>query len=227
MKMNAFYFLSALLIFSSCSKKDDTPATPPSADTYINTNAGSSWNYHEVNSSTGTAQPSDYTLTSSNKDTTINSRSYHIYNYSYGGNQYLNISGNDYYQYDSVPGGLGKVFERLYLKDNVAVGSSPWTQDINIILPGPIPIPLTVTISNKIAEKGISRTVNGNTYSDVIHVSSSLSSSSIPGGLTSSIDSYYAKNYGLIENSSVVDLDYLGVTEHINIVTQLTSANLK
>ena len=215
----------AVLLFSSCEKNDDN--TPPTeTSTYINTNAGSSWTYHETNSSGITPVNTDYTLVSSSMDTSINGKIYHVFNYSYGGSQYLNISGHEYFQFDSIPGGLNQVFDRLYLKDNVAAGTS-WKQDLSVTIPGS-PLPVPVTITNTISEKGISREVNGTTYSNVIHVSTSITSSLIPASaLTSSIDSYYAEKYGLIENTSVVSLNFFGITKSVNVQTKLTSATLK
>jgi hypothetical protein len=84
-----------------------------------------------------------------------------------------------------------------------------------------------VIITNTIAEKGISKTVNGNNYTDVIHVSTSITSTSIPTGLTSDIHAYYAKKYGLIESSAIVSLNFLGVVQNINVTTKLNSATLK
>ena len=125
-----------------------------------------------------------------------------------------------------MPAGLGTaVFERLYLKDNVSIGSS-WAQSLNVTVPG-IPFPVPVTLTYQISEKGISRTVNAITYNDVIHVSTTISSSLIPSAsLTSSINSYYAKKYGLIENSTIIKLDYTGIVENVNIETKLVSATL-
>ena len=226
MKKNILYLFIAIIAFGSCEKNDNPKPNPPAEDTYINANAGSTWNYQETNSSSGTPQNSEYTLTSSSKDTTINSRSYHVYNYSYGGSQYLAISGHEYYDYDSIPGGLGQVFDRLYLKDNVAVGEK-WSQNISVTIPGPLPVSIPVTITNTIAEKGIAKTVNGNNYTDVIHVSTSITSTAIPTGLTSDIHSYYAKKYGLIESSAIVSLNFLGMVQNINVSTKLNSATLK
>lgn len=225
MKKNILYLLIAIVTFGSCKKNDNPQPNPPAEDTYINATAGSTWNYHEINSSSGAPKNSDYTVTSSSKDTTINSRTYHVYNYSYGGSQYLAISGHEYYQYDSISGGLGQIFERLYLKDNVAVGTN-WMQNISVSVPG-LPFPVPVTITNTIAEKGIAKTVNGNNYTDVIHVSTSISSTSIPTGLTSDIHAYYAKKYGLIESTAIVSLNFLGVVQNINVATKLNSATLK
>ncbi len=117
------------------------------------------------------------------------------------------------------------VSERLYLKDNVSIGSS-WIQSTNVTVPG-IPFPVPVTLTYQISEKGISRTVNAITYNDVIHVSTTISSSLIPSAsLTSSINSYYAKKYGLIENSTIIKLDFTGIVENVNIETKLVNSIL-
>lgn len=216
-------------IFAGCSKNETTNPNPPAtSDAYLNTTAGSTWTYHEDNSSGATPISSDYTVTSTDKDSTVGSRKYHIYNFSYGGSRYLNISGNDYYQFDSIAGSNGTILERIYLKDNVNAGGT-WSQDFNINYPGlPVAIPLKIT--NKIVEKGITRTVNSTDYKDVIHVSTSLSATGIPdGSLTSAIDSYYAPKFGLIENTTKINLNlnFLGITQKVDVATQLQSAVLK
>lgn len=224
MKTRLLIFSLAAFIFTSCSKNNSDNTT--TTDTYINTNAGSTWNYHQVDSSGSTPSSSDYTLSSSSQDTTINSKKYHIYNYSYGGSEYMALAGNNYYQYDSIPVTGGANIERLYLKDNVKAGTT-WSQPFNLTIPN-VPIPVTLTVTNNIVEKGISRTVNGISYSNVIHVSTSLSSDFIQStNFTSNIDSYYAPKYGLIESRTVVHLDYLSFTENVNMNTQLMSADLK
>lgn len=225
MKTKALILIASVLFFASCDKKDDSNTNPPAPDTYINTNEGSTWTYHEDNSASGTTVGSDYSVSSTNKDTTIGSRKYHVYSYSYGGSRYLNISGHEYYQFDSIPVGTGITVERLYLKDNAAVGTS-WEQETNITVPG-VPVPIPLKITNNITEKGITRTVKGKEYTDVIHVSSSLSSPLVTSGFTSSIDSYFAPKYGLIENTTKIDLDYMGIVQKIDLNTQLTSATLK
>ena len=222
--MKTFLFLvAATLVFSACKKSDS--GTTVAAGAYLNTTSGSSWSYQQTDL-TNTNGPSNYTVTSTSNDTTINSRKYHVYNYSYGGSQYLGVTGNDYYQYDSIPVSGGINIERLYLKDNAAVGTS-WKQDFSLTVPGfPIAVPLTVT--NKIVEKGLTRSENGTSYSDVIHVSTTLSSALIPASaFTSSIDSYYAPKYGLIENTSNIQLNYSGLVENVNVKTTLMSSNLK
>lgn len=224
MKTSILILAIATLFFASCGKKGDNSNPPATTDSYINTNAGSTWNYHEDDSSTATPKSSDYSITSTSGDSTIGSKKYHVYSYSYGGSQYLNLTGNDYYQFASIPGSNGTTVERLYLKDNANKGDT-WSQTFSITIAN---IPIPVTITNTIAEKGISRTVNGVNYTNVIHVYSSLSAAGIPAAaLTSSIDSYYAPKYGLIENSTLVAFNYSGFTENVNIKTKLINAVLK
>jgi hypothetical protein len=225
MKVKALLFPVFMLFAVSCKKTPQT-SSQGAGGTYLTTSTGSSWNYHQIDSSGSNPVNSDYNVTSTSTDTVINGRSYHIFNTSAGRNQYLNISGNDYYQFDTLPAGIGSaVFERLYLKDNSPVGTQ-WGQSVTVTVPG-IPFPVPVTLTNTISEKGISRTVNGNSYSDVIRVSSTISSSLIPGAsLTSSINSYYAKKYGLIENTTIIHLDFTGIIANVNIETKIVSATL-
>lgn len=215
-------FLALAFLFASC-EKDNSDNDTPAAQSYINTSSGSMWTYHQVNHSSSGNEESDYTVTSTGRDTTIENKSFHIYAYSYGGFQYLNKTNNDYYQYDSLPG-LGKAVVRLYLKSNAKVGDT-WEQTINVNMDG-IPAPIPVKLTNQVVDIG-SRTVNGISYENVMHIKTSLSSSLIPSdALKSDINTYYAANYGLVESSVNVDLDYLGMQESIDIAIKLTGADL-
>ena len=216
--------LPVLFFLSSCKKENNSTEPPKENDTYINTASGSKWVYHEINSSGSTPVESDYTITSTNRDTTISNRSYHVYNVSYGRNRYLNLSGKDYYEFDTIPGGGSKTFQRLFLKTGVTQGTS-WTQSEIIEVEG-IQVPAKIT--NTIVANNLTRTVNGNTYLNVIHVSTSITSDLIPSAsLTTDIHSYYAPTYGLIENTSKLNLNYLGVVEKLDIFTTLKSSDLK
>lgn len=216
--------LPALFLFSSCKKEKSTPETPDEKKNYINTSVGSSWLYMEINSSGAAPVQSDYKITSTSSDTMINSKSYHIYSLSYGGSRYLNLSGKEYYEFDTVPGAGIKSFERLYLKSGASVGTS-WSQSENLVVDG-IQIPMKLT--NTIVSTNLVKEVQGKSYEKVIHVKTSITSDLIPSAsLTSDINSYYAPNYGLIENTSKLNLDYLGMKEKIDISTTLKSADLK
>lgn len=218
-------FLALLFIFSSC-KKDDAPKDNPSNETYVNTNPGSTWTYRQTDIANNNST-SEYTITSTANDTTIDSRKYHVYTYSYGGSGYLGIEGHEYYQYDSIPITGGVNIQRLYLKDNASKDDT-WKQDFNLQIQELQGATIQLTVQNKVVEKGITKTVNGKEYSNVYHVSTSLSSSAIPStALASTIDSYYAPGYGLIENTTQVELNYLGLVKQVNFKTELMSADLK
>ena len=226
MKIKNLLIPVIILIAISCKKKSGTTPPPMQQDVYLTTTAGSTWSYHQVDSSGATPVNSDYTLTSTARDTTINSKSYHIYTNSGGGSQYLNLTGDNYYQFDSLPAGFGATaFENLYLKNNVDAGTQ-WTQNLSVTVSGvPLAIPLTITYT--IAEKGISKTVNNQPYTNVIHVTASISSSLIPpSALTSSINMYYAPKYGMIASSTIINLNYSGVVKYANITSLLTNATL-
>lgn len=224
MKIKNLMAFFVIALVASCGKDKTDAPDQGTTSSYVNLKPGSSWTYHELDSSGSTPKSSDYTVTSTSNDTTINSKTYHVYSYSYGGSQYLNLTGNNYYQFDTVPINGGGSVERIYLEANLAVGGT-WSQTFSLNLQN-IPVPLTVT--NKVVEKLASLVVDNITYDNVIHVSSTISSSLIPAAsLTSSIDSYYAQNYGLIQNNTLVNLNYMGFKQNVNTKTQLTSAILK
>lgn len=219
------YFIYAGLLFlslQSCKKSSEKPTeeTP----SYINTQSGSSWTYHETNSSQGNTQESDYTVTSTANDTAINGKSYHIYNYSFGGNKYLNQTNRDYYEYADFAD-LGQSFERLYLKSNPAVNET-WSQEVSFPIPG-LPASIKLKLNNQVLDIG-KRTVNSKEYENVVHVKTTVTSNDIPSdNLVTDIHSYFAPQYGMIENTTVISLDYLGMTIDIDLKTTLKSATLK
>jgi len=216
------YFATLLIVFASC-KKDNNEEPAQENNVFVNSAPGSMWVYQEQN---GGANNS-FTVTSTSNDTSINGKSYHKYAYSFGGYQYLNKTNNDYYQFDSIPGGIGQAIERLYLKANLGIGKS-WEQSFSITVPGYPFGNVPVKLTNKILEKGIDRTVNGITYKNVTHVQTMISSSLIPAsGLQTDINSYFAPDYGMIENSTLVNLNYMGLEQNVNSKTTLVSADLK
>jgi hypothetical protein len=225
MKDTLIVFLALSAFFLSCKKPSSTTEEP--SEKYLSITANNTWNYQQTNNAGTTPIVSNYTLTSTSKDTSINSKSYHIFNLSTGGKQYVNISGNDYYQYDSLSfAGTAFAVERLYLKDNAAVNTN-WTQNVNVSVPG-LPIAVPITLNNTITEKGISRTLNNVTYTNVIHVQTITTSLVIPAGsFNTTINSYYAPKYGLIENTTVGILNYAGFNQNINTKLILMSANIK
>ncbi|MCC6259136.1 MAG: hypothetical protein IT254_12500 [Chitinophagaceae bacterium] len=189
----------------------------------MSTTPGSTWNYSFVDN-TNAAANYDYTVTSSNSDTSINGKSYHKYAVSTGGTEYYNITGHDYYTYAALPAQIGgNYIENLYLRDNAIAGTS-WIQSYNIIFNS---VPLTIQTTNTIAAVGLTRTVSGKTYSNVIQVNTSITPPAIPGlTVTSNISYYYAPKVGMIENHIVVGINGLGVTQDVNTQTTLTNATI-
>ena len=213
--------------FFSC-KKDPTP-TPPVADTtpYMSYTPNSTWNYTVTNNVTGI--PLDYTITSTDRDSTINSKAYHVYTNSAGSaNEYYNLTGNDYYTFRNLPASLGGTpVENIYLKDNLAIGAS-WDQSYSINASG---VPLTVKIINTITEKG-SLTVNSIAYTDVIHVTTTLQVSAygiaLPASaVTTDIQSYYARKFGLVQSKNKIVVNYQGINQTVDEQTILKSADIK
>lgn len=202
MKIAGTAILALLILGISCKKKDSSnPETP--AEKYMNLSAGNTWTYETVNNLTSLTTSN--TVTSSSRDTSIAGKNYHVFTNSSGAvNDYYNITGNDYYTFRNLVALGSSSVEHIYLKDNTTAGTS-WSQTITIAPFSGVPTTVPLTITNTIAEKNISRTVNGKTYTNVIHISTTLSSASLPAGsLTTDIHSYYAPKYGLIESKTKI-----------------------
>ena len=232
LKLRLFTGLLALSVLISCSDDDGGSGTP-SPDPYMTTGAGATRDYSSTMNNPP-SPPQSYRLTTTNRDTVVGTRTYRVFENNNGPNRYYNISGNDYYTFQNLGAVLGDVLiEDLYLKTNVNAGNS-WVQTYSdITIPG-APGPASATFSNKIEEKGISKTVNGIAYSNVIHVSSTITSASVTvggfplpiTGLYTNIHSYYAPRVGMIENSSIVSIDFMGVQDSSNVSTILTASNI-
>lgn len=150
---------------------------------------GSNWTYL-INSVTNK-------LTVTNKDTTAQGRTYKVLSNSNGANQYQTKSGNEYYRLAVFPGFLPNGFDELYLKADQNVNAT-WQLTVPLIVTG---VTVNVTSKYTITEKGISKTVQGKNYNDVIHVRQDFLSSfgNLGGG-----DHYYAKGVGLISSSIAI-----------------------
>lgn len=230
-KLLSFVLAGFVLSFAACSDDDggggDTPAGPT---LYMNIKPNSTWQYRATDSSSSGTNISNFTLTSTSADTIINGRSYHVYDHSTNGRVYNAIvSNNTYYTYQPLPLNISTdYYENLYLKSEAAINDS-WVQNYNI----PIDfngqqLSLAVAQTNRIAEKGITKTVNGVTYNNVIHVSSTLGMPPIPGyNLQSDLHFYYAPNAGLIHSNTFVVLNQPGNSTTVRNIVDLMSSDLK
>ncbi len=206
---------SSLFLFVKCKKDDASPTT--ATVNYSPLTTGSSWTY-DYTENASAKQP--FTLTVTGKDTVVNGRTYKVLTSSDDTeNKYLAKSDSNYYRFASFAD-IGS-FEELYLKDNRDVNST-WTSAQTFNYSGSaIPANLIYTVK----EKGVSHTVNGTAYNDVIHIRLDISvmlpiigNSNIGGG-----DFYYAKDIGLIENS--ISVGALGQT--FTSTEQLTAHQIK
>lgn len=224
--MKKIYFaLLALSALANGCKKSSSGVVVEAAK-YMSLTAASSWQYRTVNNITSSI--TNYSLTSTNRDSSINGKSYHVFiNSTAGNSEYYLISGNDYYTFRTLGLALGNAtFESLYLKDNLSVGQT-WSQTLSLTVPGvPIAVPITVTYT--IMNTGINRTVNAIAYTDVIHVKTAITSSLVPPtGLVTDINNYYARKYGMIESTNILSLNYSGFVQNNNTSTLLLSSDIK
>jgi hypothetical protein len=208
----------------SCSKSGGDSSTPPiPADKYMSTTAGSSWNYETTDNVAATTSP--YTLTSTSRDSLVNNKNYHVYiNSGNNASEYYNISGGDYTSFQNLPAAVGgSKAENLYLKDNVSVNES-WSESYNITISS---VTVKVTLVNKIIETEVNITINGKTYTKVIHVQTSITADGVPpASLTSDIQSYYAPKVGLVQNTTKINLNYLTIVNNTDTKTILKSSTI-
>jgi hypothetical protein len=185
-----FLMVATVLLFTQC-KKDDTPSPGNTSGNYSPLTTGSNWTYNYTEGTTSETVK----LTVTDKDTTINGKTYKVLSSSdNSGNSYLAKIDSNYYRFSTFPE-IGS-FEELYLKDNRPVNST-WKQSVPFKIPGS-PAPLTADLTYTIQDVGITRTVNGKQYDKVIHVNVGVNVLSVNFG---GGDFYYANNVGMIEST--------------------------
>jgi hypothetical protein len=170
-----------ICILTACKKKTESVT-----EDYSPLTVGSNWTYL-INGVTNK-------LTVTNKDTVAAGRTYKVLSNNNGANQYQAKNGNEYYRLAILQGILPNGFDELYLKSDQNVGGS-WQLNVPIVISG---IPVNVTSKYNVTEKGISKTVQGKTYTDVIHIRQDFISSF---GNSGGGDNYYAKGIGLISST--------------------------
>jgi hypothetical protein len=215
-------FLLLLAAFS-CKKSDPGNNTP---DPFMSFTPGLTWQYRVTDNGTGNS--TNYTLTSTSRDTLVGSRTYRVFTNSNGNtSEYYNQSGNEYYTFRGLGGGVagGTQLELLYLKGDAAVGTT-WSQSFNLTVPN-VPLPIPITINYSIAEKGATRVVNNVTYNNVTRVNSNITSTLIPAtGLTSDIQNYIAPKYGNIESINKININFSGITQNVDTKTVLITSTV-
>ncbi len=195
------FVIAAVCVFAlaSCKKKSTVAESDFSPLT-----VGSNWTYI-INGVTNK-------LTVTNKDTTAQGRTYKVLSNSNGANQYQTKVGSEYYRLAVFPGFLPNGFDELYLKSEQSVNAT-WQLSVPVVFSG---VPVTITSKYTITEKGISKTVQGKNYVDVIHVRQDFLSAfgNMGGG-----DQYYAKGIGLISSALAITIPGQSSTTNVELVS--------
>lgn len=201
---NKYFWSLALvggIVLWACKKEksregEPPPATPPSTCGYAPYTNGSTYNYESVR---GTSPDTTFFTVTVTGDSLINGQTYKklasdtatTYDRCENGNYYQMVKGLSYQGFtaDSVMS--------VYLKDNVAAGSS-WSDTVTV---REGPINQDVYLNYTITQKGINKRVFDLDYTEVIAVR--LSASVKVLGQTISLGTlatnYYAKDIGLIQ----------------------------
>lgn len=236
MKKTLFSAIFISVCLFACSKDDDDTPTPP-GESYMNLASGALRSYGFTNNNPVTPEE-NYTLTTTNRDTVIEGKTYRIFTNSNGGEEFYNVTpvgnGHDYYTRTSLAGlGIGtESITQLYLKDYASAGSTwnngPYTFNIDM---GGVNVPVNITLSNRLVSVNGTRSVNGVDYTDVRHVKTTVTAIAGTPPLTtpinsliSDINSYYAPRVGMIENSTILSIDEFGIQDSVNTKTRLLSS---
>ena len=233
-------FLAFLSV--SCTKNPPAP-TPPEENInakYMTFTPGSSCSYTTYDSLAATS--TDYTITSTSLDSTINNRTYHVFNnVDTGGTKlnFYNYTGNEYFQFASLSAQIPPV-ELKYLIDNQPVGYS-WESPLNITqTQSGVTLNFTATLKYTIEEKGTSTNAHGTDYSDVTKIRTEIINPSVTSSLpipvvvepiTQDIYAYFAPKYGMIKREFllILDVSTFGQVQNLintNTFTELTSSNI-
>lgn len=190
-----FLFLAGCTLLIACSKEMSHDGTGFPACDYAPYTNNSSFSYIDVNKTQDTIS---YTLKVSG-DTTINGTTYKIV----GDDSVFfcsNCKDGNYTQIASIltfQGYKADSLQLTYLKETAPTGSS-WSDTVTV---SNGQLTTKAILQHTITQKGVTKTVNGKNYLDVIAVK--LDASAIvlnnPVAIGTISTSYYAKGIGLIE----------------------------
>jgi hypothetical protein len=201
--------LSIAIVFSILGcKKDKMEA--PSLNDYLPLTNGSVWKY-SYGSDGGHTDTLAITMTGGT--TRINGKTYYdvTSTYKQGFSQGYFYAGNHFYAMRTVALGSDAGMEVQLLNDTASVGYRWITRPTDDGTVGGMPVQAV----NTIVEKGISRTENGRTFSEVIHTRVELQYDYGSGYQTNiTYDFYLAKGVGLIE-SHANTLEFFFETENL------------
>lgn len=186
-----------VLMAFGCKKSDQSPEDE-SKNNYQPVTKGSYWKYSNLTPSGSNLE----TVTMTGATKVINTRTYYEYESVLGSNQSgLSATGYFYAKDGIVMSALSDNSEVIFLKENAVVGET-W------IYSGPMSDKILgqvasepYTIVAKLVEKGITHTVAGKAFTNVIHVKYIKNPNS--GPTTDLYDYYIAKGVGMVERKTV------------------------
>lgn len=217
MKKNLLFLLILAFAFTSCQKEvsEEAPDNTETRDSYQPLTAGSYWKYKQ----TGDFAGESTVMVTSNKQTFDGIQFVQLTGDAASGaygSSWFGIKGNNYYLRSAGNSpNTGAAFDltQLYLNDKEAVG-------YNWDFTGGHGNGFTAELPGKIIEKGITLTVQGRTYSDVIHTQVNLTyDMPAPFGNVSYAfyDYYVAKGVGIVkivsEGDPAMGIDISAVSE--------------
>jgi len=224
-----FVFLALSCILVSCQKEInfDSPSSGGSGSgggtgangSYQPITKGSYWKYHDSQTN------SDYTLTLTGEKRTINGIDFAVFTStpaSAGAEGMFGIHGHDLYLSvkGAIPGSTDGInLNFLYANDTASVGYT-WDNTAGQANG------FTAYTPGKILEKGISLTVAGKNYSNVIHTQIVLQYDLPVLGLVnaSTYDYYVAKNIGIVRIVTIGDPNF---SPGLNETTDLIDYSIK
>lgn len=197
MKRKPLALVFSILLFAACKKEKsfEEPFKPNYCD-YAPYSTGSVFTYEMTDVLSGDTM--EYTLRVEG-DTMYNNEPFRKLTDDLTGEYSLFRCGSGNYEQlldvSAIPNAPPDPIKTLYLKDGLRPGES-WEEQIPVTLPviGDVNITLTYTI----IQKGTSKTVLAETFSDVIGVRMEVSAPPVLPPETLSV-SYYAKGVGLIQ----------------------------
>lgn len=214
-KLTGLFFVLSLALVS-CEKESNTPL--PETVNYQPLTAGSTWNYR-VENKLNAAANFNFTLTATNRDSTVNGNSFRVFTNSSGGNEYYRRATTDFYQYGGFAG-LTSAVELLFLKGAATAGAG-WTETKNVTVSG---IAVAATFNYTIQEVLPTYTVDSKTFVEVLKVKVGLV---VPGVTFTAqeLEFYYAKEVGRIKSQIKIATAFPPTNVHTE--TYLTSYNIK
>jgi hypothetical protein len=214
MKQLILFLIIGVALFTAACKLDKPDlskggSAASTAESYQPINKGTSWTFKQTTTDNlSHVEVATQTTTITGDTKTFNNKLYYVglsTSDTLSGNAYYSYNNGDY-RYRTAILGTDIIIEYLYLKDNATIGqiwTAPVTDNGTV---NTIP----AQIIGDVEEKGISKTVSGKEFANVIHTKI-LFQYNVTGAFETYqvIDFYVAKGVGIIEMDTNVSQPYI------------------